>query len=362
MSEMEYYIRFSYILGIGPVTFRKLLTQFKSAKKAYLAQRSELTEFISVSLADKILQHRNSFDITKELALFSTFNITPITQQDSRYPPQLLELEDPPICLYVKGDVSQFNFSRDLFLAIVGTRKPTYYGELITTKFSAELAQAGFVIVSGLALGIDALAHSAALDNKGRTIAFLGCGVNIKYPPSNRKLYQRIIENNGLIISEVPPNMQVVPGLFVQRNRLISGLSQGILVAEGLKDSGSLITARFGAEQGKDVFAPPAPINSEYSEAPNILLKEGAKLVTSSQDILDEYAIKGELGKSAEIITSLSAFEKQIYDIIKTQPIDSDEIARQLQIPVYKLLTVLSDLEMKDIITKKGGLYTLKIM
>jgi DNA processing protein len=359
MDEFEYYIRFSHLLGIGPTTFKKLVSHYGSAKNAYLAPIHELKEIISTKLAEKIKEHRNTFDIKRECDICKESNIVIITQKDSRYPNQLLNLEDPPICLYVKGDLKNYNFGTELYLAIVGTRKPTYYGELIATQFAAELAQAGLVIVSGLALGIDALAHTAALEVGGKTIAFLGCGVNIQYPPANRNLYKRILNNKGLIISEVPPNMQVIPGLFVQRNRLISGLSRGILVAEGLKDSGSLITARFAAEQGKDVFAPPAPINSEYSEAPNLLLKEGAKLVTSVKDILDEYAIASS-DNSLKIIQSLSEREEKIYYLIKQHPIDSDEISRKLNIPIYKLLITLSDLEIKDLIIKKGGIYSIK--
>src|SRR5690606_22577641 len=185
--------------------------------------------------------------------------------------------------------------------------------------------------------------------------AFMGCGVDIPYPPSNRTLYSRTIENGGLVISEVPPYMQVLRGLFVQRNRLISGLSRGILVAEGLKDSGSLITARFAAEQGKDVFAPPAPITSEYSEAPNILIKEGAKLVTSTEDILEEYSMSTYNHKEEDVVAQLSSEERSVYALLMSQPLGSDDIARSLRKPVYQILTVLSVLELRGVIEGKGG-------
>lgn len=360
MDELSYSLAFSYLNGVGPATFNILKSKFHSAKKAYLANRSELVTVVKPTIAEKIILHRNTFNIEKELNMMRKSGILVISQEDSRYPKQLLNLFDPPICLYIKGNISAYNFEEDMYFAIVGTRKPTFYGEMVATKFAYELAKKGFVIVSGMALGIDAIAHTAALDAECRTIAFLGCGVNVVYPPSNRLLYKRILDNNGLIISEIPPNRSVLPGLFVQRNRLISGLSQGIMVAEGLKDSGSLITAKFAAQQGKDVFAPPAPINSELSEAPNILLKEGAKLVTTVNDILEEYGMSPTSQNIEEVLKSLSAEEKQIYILLSRQPYDCDELARQVQIPIYKLLTMLSALEMKDIIVKKGSLYGLK--
>lgn len=360
MDELPFYVGFSYLLGVGPVTFKLLKSKYSSIKKAYFADKKELAELLSPKLAEKIVTHRNTFDVEKELKMMKETNVIVITQEDSRYPNQLLELSDPPICLYVKGPLDKFSFENDIFFAVVGTRKPTYYGEHVTTKLAYELAKAGFVIVSGLALGVDALAHTAALEAGGRTIAFLGCGVNIMYPPSNRLLYKRIIEQSGLIISEVPPNMQVLPGLFVQRNRLISGLSKGILVSEGLKDSGSLITARFAAQQGKDVFAPPAPITSEFSEAPNILLKEGAKLVTNIDDILEEYSLTSKTNNT-DRFNLLSSEEQAIYKLLQQQPYDSDELSRILQIPIYKMLSLLSSLEMQDIVTKNGSLYCLKI-
>lgn len=360
VTDLEAYVFFSYMLGIGPMKFDLLVNYSGSVEKAYQAKPSIVKQILGESLSRKCINFRETFDFKKELRMIKENNIIILTQEDSRFPKSLLNIADPPICLYVKGDISQYNFDEDLFLAIVGTRKPTYYGELVTTKFASELAQAGLVIVSGLALGIDAIAHKAALDVKGRTIAFLGCGVNIAYPPSNRLLYKQIINNNGLVISEFPPNMQAQPGLFVQRNRLISGLSKGILVAEGLKDSGSLITARFAASQGKDVFAPPAPINSEFSEAPNMLLKEGAKLVTKTNDILEEYSLSVTVQHPDHILESLSLEEQAVYKLLAQQPHDSDELARKLHVLIYKILTILSTLEMKGLIIKKGGMYSVK--
>lgn len=359
--DLQYYLGFSYMLGIGPMKFDLLVKHFGSVEKAYNAPSSALITALGISLAQKFIDFRNTFNGEKELHMMQKSDITILTREDSRFPKSLLNLSDPPICLYIKGNVNEYNFEEDLYVAVVGTRKPTYYGEFIASKFSYELAEQGFVIVSGLALGIDAIAHEAALKAKGKTIAFLGCGVNIVYPHANRLLYKKILDNDGLIISEVPPNMQVLPGLFVQRNRLISGLSKGVLVAEGLKDSGSLITARFAAQQGKDVFAAPAPITSELSEAPNILLKEGAKLVTSSKDILEEYNIVISSENKELILVSLTQEERSIYQLLSQEPYDSDELARQLQVPIYKVLTILSGLELRSLVSKNGSMYVAKV-
>lgn len=360
-QNLRYYVGFSYMLGIGPMRFNLLMKHFKNVEKAYTAERSQLELALGLSIANKFLSFRDTFDVAKELAMMKSSNITVLTREDSCFPKQLLQLADSPICLYIKGNLSQYDFETDLYIAVVGTRNPTYYGEQVTQRLAFELAQEGLVIVSGLALGIDAIAHKAALDAGKRTVAFLGCGVNIVYPPSNRLLYKRILDSGGLVISEVPPNMRVQPGLFVQRNRLISGLSKGILVAEGLKDSGSLITARFAAEQGKDVFAPPAPITSEYSEAPNILLKEGAKLVTSTNDILEEYSLSLLHSKQEDVLEKLTKEEQPIYALLMKQPMDSDELARQLQKPVYQVLTILSTLELRGIIQLRGSVYAIRV-
>ncbi|HRN71123.1 MAG TPA: DNA-processing protein DprA [Candidatus Woesebacteria bacterium] len=359
MNRKELYLFFSYLEGIGPTTFYKLKLKLGSIENIFSADKHILLSLLGTIRTKQFIDFKNTFDIKKELQSIQTAGITIITQEDSRFPKILLNIPDTPICLYVKGNLQKYDFEKDLLIAIVGTRKPTPYGEQITRLFASELAQQGVVIVSGLALGIDAIAHKATLDAEVRTIACFGCGVNIMYPAANRLLYKRILENDGLIISEFPPNMQAQPGLFVQRNRLISGLSKGILVSEGLKDSGSLITARYAAQQGKDVFAPPAPITSEFSEAPNLLLKEGAKLVTATKDILEEYNLYAETGTKKLNISHLNPDEQLIYNLLLKQPLDTDEIARQLTVPIYKILTVISSLEIKGIIVKKGGMYAI---
>lgn len=361
MRNLQYYLSFSYFPGIGPTKFDILLKYFGSVKNAFEASVSSLDEALGSILSAKFIKFRSDFDFEIEYKKITNNSITVITREDPRYPQQFLELSDPPICLYVKGNIGNFDWNEDVFFAIVGTRKPTEYGRQITIKFASELANADAVIVSGMAMGIDAHAHWAVLNVGKRTIAFLGCGVNIIYPWVNRNLYQAIIQSGGLMISEFPPDKTTAKGHFVARNRLISGLSRGILVIEGLKDSGSLITARYALQQGKDVFAPPAPITSEQSQAPNLLLKEGAKLVTSGEDILEEYGLKQRKNIN-ETLKELPEEQKRLFQLLSQEAFTSDEIARSIKAPVYQILSLLSSMEIAGIVEKNAsGKYQIKV-
>ena len=347
-----YYLGFSHCMGIGPLTFDALVHHFETVKNAYNAPVKDLQELIGSSTGEKFVAFRNKFDPEQKLKEIQDKNITVLTREDARFPPQLKNLADIPICLYVKGDLSQFNFIQDTFFAIVGTRNTTLYGRQIAQQFAAELASTGMTIVSGMAKGIDAIAHASALGASGKTIAFLGCGVDIIYPPENEDLYNRIITGHGLVISEFPPGMTVLKGMFIARNRLVSGLSQGVLVVEGMKNSGSLITARLAAEQGKEVFAPPAPITSLQSEAPNLLIKEGAKLVTSVEDILQEYNLKLTVKKNQKIDLDLTLEEKIVYEVLQNESLTCDDIAIKCVRPIYKVLSILTSLEMNGGVQK----------
>lgn len=361
-NNLPYYLGFSHFLGIGPVRFGTLMSHFGDVEKAYGVTKQELSKLIGPNMAEKFVVFRSRFDPSKKLAELKQKSITVLTQEDELYPSILKNISDPPICLYVKGDLKGFNFSEDYFFAVVGTRKPTAYGEQIAEKFASELAQAGFVIVSGMAYGIDAKAHWAAIKASGRTVAFLGCGVDIVYPGVNKGLYEQIIKTGGLVISEFPPGQTVLKGLFVARNRLISGLSSGVLVVEGAKDSGSLITARYAANQGKEVFAPPAPLTSEMSQAPNLLLKQGAKLVTSIEDILDEFQLTVSPKKKEEIVLNLNKEEKMIFDVLTKEPKMTDEIIMDTNFEIGQMLNLLSILEIKGVIEKNSaGKYQIKI-
>lgn len=360
-SQTKYYLAFSYFLGIGPIKFKQLITHFGDPKKAYEADAKELEKILGDKLTEKFLKFRQAFSSDSILEQLFKKNIQVLTLEDKDYPNKLRQISDPPICLYVLGNKKILNnvetphqgISNNI-LAIVGTRKPTSYGLQIAQQFAGELVQYGFVIVSGMALGIDSAAHWSAIKNGGKTIAVLGCGVDIIYPPSNKTLYQKIIESGGAIISEFPPGHTVLKGLFIARNRIISGLSDGVLVIEGTKDSGSLITARYAAEQGREVFAPPSPITSPLSEAPNILLKQGAKLVTAVSDILEEYQIRIKTKDKKSVLEKVSGLEKKIMEIVINEPKNADDLAKELKTPINQILNSISLLEIQGLIKKNS--------
>ncbi len=388
-NQLPYNLGFSYCQGIGPVKFKLMQSHFKTVREAYEAPKDVLQELLGSRLAEKFIAFRSKFDYEKEIKKIYEKNIKVIIQEDKTFPEALRHISDPPICLYVRGEtellearnrVSRFNrnvlvgslksskqvFSPPpdslIFFAIVGTRMPTPYGVQVARKFASELAEAGFIIVSGLAMGIDAIAHQAALDAGQQTVAVLGCGVDIIYPAINTRLYWQIINSGGLIASEFPPGHTVLPGLFIARNRLISGLAKGVLVVEGAKDSGSLITARYAAEQGKDVFAPPSPITSAMSAAPNLLIKEGARLVTSVEDIMAEFGLKMSPRKKQEMTVDLPEDEKIIFDLLESAAKTTDEIAEQSHLAVESVLNTLSLLELKGTVEKNSeGKYQIKL-
>ncbi|OGK50720.1 DNA protecting protein DprA [Candidatus Roizmanbacteria bacterium RIFCSPLOWO2_01_FULL_40_42] len=353
-SLVTAYLGFSYVLGIGPMKFASLVAHFGNAEKAYRANLKQLQEILGLVSAEAFYSFRNDFSPEKELDRLEKQSIHVIPQISQKYPPNLLSISDSPICLFAKGDPSKL-FPKKIGIAVVGTRKPTAYGIQVTKRITSDLADYGATIVSGMALGIDAEAHKAALDNEAPTVAVLGCGVNIPYPAANKWLYDRILKEGGVIVSEFPPDRTVLPGLFISRNRIISGLSQGVLITEGLKDSGALITASYAANQGRDVFAVPSPITSNMSEAPHILLKQGAKLVTSAQDILEEYNISVRNSKQKTVDFSLlNSEERSIVQALLETPFLIDDLIVVIDFPVSQTLQVLSRLELKGIVEKNS--------
>ncbi len=361
MSDLPYYLAFSHCLGIGPLKFNNLMDYFGDVKVAYRSKERILSDLLGLKTARKFVEFRERFDLHDKLGELYQKNILILTRKSRRYPKQLLGFVDAPICLYLKGDLKSVSILQDYLFAIVGTRTPTSYGASVARRFSRELGSLGFTIVSGMAMGIDSEAHWGALDSHSKTIAILGCGVDIPYPTSNADLYRQILEKGGLIISEFPPGMTVQPGLFISRNRLISGLSKGVLVIEGAKDSGALITAKCAGEQGKEVFAVPANITSTMSEAPNFLLKQGAKLVTKVEDILEEFNLKVTLSERERIKVKLSEDEEKVYNLLLKENKTTDEIAEDLRISVNNSMELITGLEIKKVIEKNfEGKYQLR--
>lgn len=287
--QAKYFNALNIIDGIGPMTFKKLLDAFSSLEDAWAAPSDKLAQIgLGKSIVEKITQQRPKINPDLEMEKLDKEGIGLITIQDKNYPMLLKEIYSPPALLYVKGKMKPKD---SLGLGIVGSRRLSLYGEQTTPPLTAELARAGLTIISGLAKGIDTLAHQAALEVGGRTIAVLGSGIDSRsvYPYSNRDLAEKITKSGGAVISEFPIGTQPLPQHFPQRNRIISGLSKGILIIEATKRSGALITARDALEQNRDVFAIPGPIFAQNSFGPNNLIKMGAKLVSQASDILEEF-------------------------------------------------------------------------
>lgn len=358
-DQTPYYLAFSHMLGIGPVNFDLLLRRFETPKQAWKATSTDLQTILGPALTGKFLTFRSNFDPRKKLQEVTAKKIQTLTPTDPRYPLALKHIIDPPICLYLMGDPDLFT-KHEFLLGVVGTRRATTYGIEVTQHFVTTLAAYGVVIVSGMAIGIDAVAHRSALEAGGTTLAVLGCGVDLVYPRENTKLYHEIIQK-GAVVSEFPPGMTTLPGLFVARNRIVSGVGRGVLIIEGAKQSGTLITARYAAEQGRDVFAPPSPITSIYSEAPNMLIKNGAILTTTPQDILEHYQLSFSTKDHEKLAHDLSPFNQKLFEALLREPQSPDSLGDVLKAEVGTILSALTELEIEGIINKQNdGKYYIK--
>ncbi len=272
---------------------------------------------------------------------------------DKNYPESLKHIQNPPKKLFVRGEIL---LEDKTAIAIVGARKHTSYGKQVAYDFAYTLAKSGVTIVSGLALGIDSEAHKGALDAGGRTLAVLGSGIddNSIYPYSHKSLAERIIKN-GALISEYEPGTPGLKHHFPERNRIVAGLSVGILIVEAQKRSGSLITAKLALEQGKDIFAIPGPIFSKMSEGTNKLIQQGAKLAMTPNDILEELEIAGVKIKKESKQLELSEQEKKIYEILKNEILDTDGIIKKSKMQANEVLVILTMLELKNVIKNMGN-------
>ena len=355
--ERDYYLAFSLASGIGPKTFIKLLNNFKTARKAWGASMLELkTAGLGRVQVKNLLEFRDRFNFEAYSKLLKTKKVGFIALCDKKYPAYLKKIDNPPIVLFYKGDLRHVNFER--CIAVVGTRKITNYGKEITQIFAGELAVSGLTVVSGLALGVDAIAGWSAINSKGKTIAVLGNGVDLAFPAVNQPLYDKILENNGIILSEFPIGMQPSVGSFPSRNRIIAGLSLGVLVTEGAEDSGSLITANYAFKLNRKVFAVPGPITSSLSRAPLKLIEKGARLVVSPEDILRELKVESRKFKVEKNYVGLSKEELKIVKLLENESLNFDEIVRNLKLDSSKTASILTMMEIKGIIKNTEGNYS----
>ena len=352
--ENVYFNAFNLIYQVGSVRMRKLLNYFPDLETAWRANLSEIrASGIEEPVAMKILESRAKIDPEAEFARLSDLSIQIITFHDPEYPKILKEIPNPPMVLYVLGQLLPQD---ETALAIVGTRKFSPYGKQVTEDIARDLVRAGLTVVSGLALGIDALAHKAAVFYGGRTIAVLASSVDNIYPASNRMTAEKILEGRGAIISEMPLGTPPLKHFFPHRNRIISGLSLGTIVIEAASDSGSLITAHHALEQNRQVYAIPGSIYNPVSIGPNNLLKMGAKPVTRVSDILEDLnlnSIQQEL-ISSEVIGD-NPEEEKILKLLTRQPQHFDELAKKITLPSSTIAATLMILEMKGKIKNLGA-------
>lgn len=317
-DEIDYYIGFSVFPGIGPVKFRYLLEKFGSAQSAWNSGKPALDNIIGPALARNFFDFRNKFDILNYRRRLETLEITALPITDHSYPYLLKQISDPPFLIYVRGKNWETVLKSGKFMAVVGTRKITAYGRIVTGQLVEPLARNGLCIVSGMALGVDCEAHACALKSGGMTVAVLGCGADLALPAGNSGLYREIITcGRGCVISEMPLGHIPQKGVFIARNRIVSGLSSGVLVVEGTKNSGSLITARYASVQGREVMAVPGPITSPYSQAASILIKNGAQLVENTDDVYSALDLpKPDIAKTVNCL-KLEPNEQKVVDCLK---------------------------------------------
>jgi len=356
-EQKAYWAAFSKNLKIGYETISLLLKYFGNLKDAW--EKGKITDFKKAGLKEKIAleitRMQKSFEPAEELNRLTKLGIKLVTYRDNEYPKILKEIYNPPAVLYMRG-----NFKKDdeFSLAVVGTRRFTPYGKQVTQEISYGLAKAGITIVSGLAVGIDTEAHKASLEAGGRTIAVLGGGIDEEsiFPSVNKNLAKRIIEN-GVVLSEYPPGTPSLKQNFPARNRIIAGLSLGVLVVEAGEESGALITASYALDQGKDVFAIPGSIYFKTSRGPHNLIKMGAKLVTSYEDILSELNLESakRLIENRQIIPDTPE-EAKILKHLSREPVHIDFLIKKTKMDAHTVNSTLTLMEIKGKVRHLGGM------
>jgi DNA processing protein len=342
---------------LGPVSIRRLLAVFGSPEAVFRADIGRLlaTENVGMKRAEGIKEFKGFDALGKDIDKLRDRGVKVLTLESEAYPAELRNLgEDAPLVIYMKGEITAEDRHA---IAIVGSRKATPYGISVTDRIASDLAMMGLTVVSGGAMGIDTAAHAGSLRCGGRTVAVMGSGMDVPYPASNRGLFE-MISRSGAVISEFAPGTPPGRENFPRRNRLISGLSMGVLVVEAASRSGALITARHALEQGKEVFAVPGNISSSFSSGTNSLIRQGARITLEAGDIVEELAprlrgIRKPARKREQ--PALSDEEKALYDIMSMEPQHIDSISRECGLPVAKALGLLLGLELKGVVRQTEG-------
>ncbi|MDD3655162.1 MAG: DNA-processing protein DprA [Atribacterota bacterium] len=366
-QELKYWLAWNRVKEIGPVRFLKLWQHFSSLEEAWNCniRTNNMMNLLHIGeeILNKIEQEKQHIDPEQEWDLLQKRNIKVITIKDEGYPSLLKNIYSPPPVIYYQGDFVTI-MKQSKGIAIVGSRKATYYGRKVAREIASEITKSGYVVISGLAKGIDTNAHLGALEANGLTIAVLGSGIDRIYPPENRSLAHRIIEK-GAVVTEFPIFTKPEKNNFPRRNRIISGLALGTLVIEAGEKSGALITADYALEQGREVFAVPGSVHSFLSTGCHNLIKQGAKLVNSYHDILEEFQEENKLFSEREKTEDrrpncvntgeLTDYEQNLLQYISIEPLHIDEITELTALPYGKISEVLLSLELKNIIREIEG-------
>jgi len=369
--DIEKWLKLIRANNVGPTTFAKLIKHFGSPDRALGASVSELTHIdgIGFKIAEQIARTRSEFDTTAELELAERLGIWIIHLEDNRYPPLLKQIYDPPPLLYIKGNLTEAD---SLAVAIVGSRRCSLYGQEQASRLAHFLSSAGFTIVSGMARGIDTAAHQGALSAGGRTIAVQGCGLASIFPPENKKLFEFIAES-GACISELPLRYEPLAENFPPRNRIIAGLTLGTIVVEAGLNSGALITARAALDNNREVMAVPGKIDSPLSKGTHKLIKQGAKLVESVEDIMEtlgyigqrlqRYATAAAEKASEKVETplfdisqlNLTSIERKTYDYLGKEPAHIEQIIEMTNLSAGSINASLISLQLKGLVKQLPG-------
>ncbi len=352
--DKKFWVGFNLVKGIGAVRVRALLDYFESLEDAWSAPADQLREAgLNPKVVETLEKLRASVDLDRIWAQIEKQGIRVLTWQDELYPPRLAEIEQPPPVLYLRGEI---NMDDHFAVAIVGTRRITPYGRQITEELASFLAGQGITVVSGLARGVDAVAHSAALKAGGRTIGVLGSGVDKIYPPEHLQMAEQMAKH-GAVISDYAVGTPPDSSNFPPRNRIISGLSMATVAIEAGETSGALITAEFAAEQGREVFAVPGSILAPQSKGTNKLIQNGAHPLLSPQDLLQALNLTraGEF-KAARKAIPADALEAQLLGTLGAEPVHVDEIRNQTGLPIEKVSSTLTLMELKGMVRQVGGM------
>ena len=352
MSARKFWLGFNHVKGIGAVRLRALYAHFGSLEIAWHAAPADLQAAgLDQRSLRSLLESRRELDLDRISDQVDALGASVLTIEDPDYPARLQNQSDSPPVLYVKGTLLE----RDQWaVAFVGTRSATSYGRTVTRQLAGALAQSGVTIISGMALGIDAAAHRAAIEAGGRTFAVLGCGIDVVYPPDHHEL-AAAIQDHGALITEYPPGTPPESSHFPARNRIVSGLSMGVVVVEAPAKSGALITANLAADQGREVFAVPGNITNRNSQGTNRLIQEGATLVMHPDDILEELnlvRVPIQAREEVEAVAPANEVEASLLALLVDEPLHIDELCQLSELPITQVSSTLALMELKGIVQR----------